>query len=97
MKCNDISYWYYLNFGDILLNMATSKEKLVEELLELEEEERAELAGILLESLDSEIEEGVEAAWLQEIERRMESLDTGEASLVSWEDVKERLYKKMNA
>lgn len=77
--------------------MATSKEKLVEELLELEEEERAELAGILLESLDSEIEEGVEAAWLQEIERRMESLDTGEASLVSWEDVKERLYKKMNA
>jgi len=97
LKCNDISYWYYLNFGDILLNMATSKEKLVEELLELEEEERAELAGILLESLDSEIEEGVEAAWLQEIERRMESLDTGEASLVSWEDVKERLYKKMNA
>ena len=77
--------------------MAISREKLVEELLDLEEEERAELAGLLIESLDVEVEDGVEAAWLQEIERRMESLDTGEAKTVSWEEFKERLYKKINA
>lgn len=77
--------------------MAISREKLVEELLDLEEEERAELAGLLIESLDVEVEDGVEAAWLQEIERRMESLDTGEAKTVPWEEVKERLYKKINA
>ena len=76
--------------------MAISREKLVKELMDLEEE-RAELAGLLIESLDVEVDEGVEAAWLQEIERRMESLDAGEAETVSWDEVKERLYKKVNA
>ena len=33
----------------------------------------------------------------REIERRMESLDAGEAETVSWDEVKERLYKKVNA
>lgn len=74
--------------------MAISREKLVEELLDLEEDERAELAGLLIESLDAEVEEGVEPAWLQEVERRMESLDTGEVNTVAWEEVKEWLYKK---
>jgi len=76
--------------------MTTSKDKLVQELLGLEDQERAELAGLLIESLDTEVEKGVEAAWLQEVERRMESLDTGEAKTVSWETVKERLYNKLN-
>ena len=90
--------------------MVIPKEKLVEELFDLEEDERAELAGLLIDSLDLEVEKGVKAAWLKndsmdgggrecrehilEIERRMESLDTGAVKTVPWEDVKERLYKK---
>jgi len=74
--------------------MAISRAKLIEELLELKDEDRAELAGLLIESLDSEIEKGVEAAWLQEVEHRMESLDSGESKTVSWDNVKEQLYKK---
>ena len=42
--------------------MATSREELYKAALDLTEGERAELAGLLLESLDSEAEEGVEAA-----------------------------------
>ena len=72
--------------------MAISRKKLVEELLDLEDGERAEIVGMLIESLDVEVEEGVEAAWLQEVERRMESLETGDIKTVSWEEVKERLY-----
>lgn len=73
--------------------MAISKEQLFQEALHLDEESRAALTSVLIESLDTEIEEGVEAAWLEEIERRMESLDTGKAKTVSWKEVKERLYK----
>lgn len=79
------------------LHMAIPKEQLFQEALHLDDETRAALAGILIESLDTEIEEGVEAAWLEEVERRMESLDTGEVKTVPWEEVRERLYKKMNA
>ena len=77
--------------------MAIPKEQLFQEALHLDDESRAALTGMLIESLDTEIEEGVEAAWLEEIERRMESLDSGETKTISWDDVKERLYKNMNA
>lgn len=77
--------------------MAIPKEQLFQEALHLDDESRAALTGMLIESLDTEIEEGVEAAWLEEIERRMESLDAGETKTVSWDEVKERLLKNMNA
>ncbi len=77
--------------------MAIPKEQLFQEALHLDEESRAALTGVLIESLDMETEEGVEAAWLEEIERRMDSLDASEVKTVSWDEVKERLYKNMNA
>jgi putative addiction module component len=51
--------------------MATSTEKLFDQAFDLGERERAALASLLIESLDREAEEGVEAAWLAEIERRV--------------------------
>jgi putative addiction module component (TIGR02574 family) len=57
----------------------------------LTEEERAALAGWLIESLEEEAEEGVEAAWRQEIERRVKELDTNAVDPVPWEVVRERL------
>lgn len=77
--------------------MATSASELYQQAMELEDEERASLAGLLLESLDTEVEEGVEAAWLEEIERRMAALDSGDAKLVPWEDVRNRLLKRLDA
>jgi len=77
--------------------MAIPKEQLFQEALHLDDETRAALAGLLIESLDTEVEDGVESAWIVEIERRMEALDSGETKTVSWDEVKERLYKNMNA
>jgi len=59
----------------------------------LNEEERAELIGMLLESLEIGTDEGVEAAWLQEIERRVTELDSGTVKSVPWTEVRSRVFE----
>lgn len=71
--------------------MAISRKELYREVLKLGETERAALAGKLLDSLDKDVEEGAEAAWLVEIERRMAELDAGTVETIPWETVKSRL------
>ena len=51
--------------------MARTVQDLYEKAVELPEEDRAELAGLLLESLEARYDVGVEEAWAAEIERRM--------------------------
>jgi putative addiction module component (TIGR02574 family) len=53
----------------------------------LSELDRLELVGRLLETLDTESEEGVEAAWVQEIESRVKQLESGEVKAVPWQAV----------
>ena len=77
--------------------MATTTEDLYQQALDLTDEERAALAGLLLESLDAQTDTGVEAAWLKEIERRMAELDSGAAEGIPWETVKERLLRNLDA
>ena len=60
----------------------------------LSEEERATLAGLLIESLESEIDTDVEEAWRVEIERRVADLDSGAAKTVPWEVVKAKLLRR---
>lgn len=76
--------------------MAIPKDQLFQEALHLNDKERAALAGLLIESLDTVVETGVEAAWLEEIEHRLAALDAGEVKTVPWDEVKDRLYKNMN-
>lgn len=74
--------------------MTKSREELYREALQLDESERAALAGMLLESLDAGFEEGVEAAWLVEIERRVAELDAGTVETIPWEVVKSKLQRR---
>lgn len=59
----------------------------------LKEDERAELIGMLFESLEIGADEGVEAAWLQEIERRVAELDSGAVESVPWTEVRSRVFE----
>jgi len=68
---------------------------LFEQASELPPSERAELAGLLLESLESQPEEGVEEAWASEIERRIADLDSGAVKTVPWETVKAKLLGRV--
>jgi putative addiction module component (TIGR02574 family) len=62
----------------------------------LSEAERAELAGRLLESLHGEPDEDVEAAWSEEIERRIRQIDSGEVKTIPWEDVRAKLHARLH-
>ena len=77
--------------------MVTSATDILKQAVELKEEERAELASLLIESLDEPAEEGVAAAWVVKIERRMADLDSGSANTLSWNEVRERLHGRLIA
>jgi putative addiction module component (TIGR02574 family) len=64
---------------------------------ELSDEERATLAGLLIESLEGEADPDVEAAWAAEIEKRVAELDAGTIESVPWEQVRQRLLDRLNA
>jgi len=63
----------------------------------LSEQDRATLAGLLIESLEAEPDADVEAAWAAEIARRVADLDAGTAKTVPWEEVRQRLLDRLNA
>ena len=55
--------------------MSTPVGDLFNQASTLDEQDRATLAGLLLESLEHEIDGDIESAWQQEIERRLLELD----------------------
>jgi putative addiction module component (TIGR02574 family) len=66
---------------------------LYEEALHLDFTARTALTGLLIESLDTAVlEEGVEAAWSAEIDRRIAELDSGSVAIIPWEALRARLY-----
>jgi putative addiction module component (TIGR02574 family) len=73
--------------------MAASKDDIFRKALTLPERDRADLIGALIDSLDAEIEQGVEEAWRAEIERRARELDSGAVQSIPWEVVKARLAR----
>ena len=68
--------------------MSTSVRELFRQASDLDEHDRAVLAGLLLESLEHEVYEDVETAWKEEIERRLGELDADSVELVPWEELK---------
>jgi putative addiction module component (TIGR02574 family) len=66
--------------------MTTLVEELSKRALELPPEERVRLAEKLLATVH-EIDAEVEAAWDQEIQRRLEEIDSGTAKLIPAEEV----------
>jgi putative addiction module component (TIGR02574 family) len=63
---------------------------------DLPDSDRAALAGLLIESLESKHEKDVESLWLGEIERRLQELDSGKVKTVPWEQVRAKLLHLLN-
>ncbi len=77
--------------------MTTKAEELLREALSLPVGQRAELAAELLASLDEAEDdpEIVEAEWAEEIRRRVDALEAGEARTEPWEIVRQRIENKL--
>ena len=64
--------------------------EILKDALALPTEARAALAGSLLESLDTEVDEDAEAAWATEVNRRVAELDSGAVKTILWAEVRRR-------
>ena len=65
----------------------TAFEKITSQILSLPSEKRAELAEMLIQSLDEKEDEDVKKVWLMEIRRRDQQIRSGQAKLKSAEQV----------
>jgi putative addiction module component (TIGR02574 family) len=70
-------------------------EALLQEALTLPDQERAEIAGALLESLEPEPEVDVETAWRQEVAARMAVLEAGEVTMTPWEEIRDGFLARL--
>jgi len=73
--------------------MSPTAEKLLKQVLTLDENDRASVAGVLIESLHGPAEPDAEEAWDVEIRRRVGELESGTVKTVPWQEVRERLFR----
>ena len=66
--------------------------RILAEALQLPDDERAALAGELIQSLDQEVDADAEAAWSTEIRARLDQVDAGTATTVSWAEARRRIH-----
>jgi putative addiction module component (TIGR02574 family) len=64
--------------------MSDNAKQLFDDALRLSDSDRSDLAAWLIASLDSSIDDGVEAAWSEEIAHRISDLDSGQVSTIPW-------------
>ncbi len=80
----------------IILDMTHEARDLLQKALALPENERAELAGNLLSSLDTVVDEDVDANWQQEVARRLEEVQSGKVETIPWEEVQQKGRKLLH-
>lgn len=70
--------------------MTQDAHELLQKALALPENERAELAGSLISSLEATVDQDVDAAWQEEVVRRLHEVQSGKVETVSWEEVQRK-------
>lgn len=76
--------------------MSPELSELLKKALALPAEARAALAGSLLESLDEDTaDQNVEAAWDEEIKRRISEIESGKVQMIPYEEVRRRLAARL--
>ena len=77
-----------------ITGMKREAAEILKDALALPAEARAALAGSLLESLDTDVDEDAEAAWATEVNRRLAELDSGTVKTSPWAEVRRRLIAR---
>jgi putative addiction module component (TIGR02574 family) len=76
--------------------MSSEANDILRTALNLEPNERAELAASLIASLDPHKDEDVEGAWAEEIKRRIEQIDKGEVRLIPSDEVMRAMRERLH-
>jgi putative addiction module component (TIGR02574 family) len=76
--------------------MTTQAEQILQSALSLPPDERERIAESLLLSLGGETQEEIDAAWAEEIKRRIESIDKGEVKMIPADEVMRELRAKLD-
>ena len=74
--------------------MARDLKELFSEAADLSEQDRATLAGLLIESLEPNTDPEVDRAWADEISRRVVELDSGTVETIPWERVRDEMLAR---
>jgi putative addiction module component (TIGR02574 family) len=75
--------------------MARKLQELFREAKELEDRDRAQLAGMLIETLETQLDPDVEATWAEEVERRVREVDSGKVKTIPWAQVRSELFGRV--
>ena len=70
--------------------MTSDAQELLQKALLLPENERAELAGSLIASLDQNIDTDSDALWQEEVARRAAEVRAGKVTTTPWEEVQHK-------
>ena len=73
--------------------MVATAKKLFESALSLDDQERAELVGLLLSSFEDYADDDADLAWKDEVSRRVAELDSGVVQMITWSQVKSEAFK----
>lgn len=76
--------------------MTREANNVLKQALALPPEDRAELAGSLLESLDVEQDPDAETAWREEVLHRIHDLDSGNAEAIPWTEIRRRIAARLS-
>lgn len=71
--------------------------QILDDALELSEEDRVNLADLLLESVDFARDFERQAEWEAEIKRRVEEVENGTAKTIPWEEVRRKLFERIRS
>lgn len=76
--------------------MTQAAHSILKNALSLNESDRALLAGVLLESLESDHDVDVEKAWIEEVDRRVAELESGVVVTIPFEQAMSQLKQSLS-
>ena len=69
--------------------------EILERAIRLPKEARAALADFLLESLDTDVDDDAEVSWREEIQRRLQEIDSKAVELIPWGEARKKLEARL--
>jgi len=74
--------------------MSRDLKEVFREAFDLPENDRATLAGLLIESLEPPPDPDVEEIRAEEAERRWREIESGTVDTIPWEEVRAKLFRR---